>query len=375
MRKNVLPFILSLLLCALAFDVPRAATHAAAAPTDSNAGAQESSWQSYTFHGEEFSASLPEMPALDHTSRIVNGNPNLFDTARNYAAYGNNVVYLIRAYDKPREREDLNYFAREYVRGMVYEGRVIQLKVQQELPRGKFSGRQYVIASDTHPTTIAQSSIQVFLTPRHAYVLRAVGADDTHPDVQRFFSSFVLSESPGGRLIVDESKLPQPPVVYATDVALEDYKLPKGGDAAAKATAPPPNAEASTEAGKARSAGENSKTAAPSTDSTADSTTVSNGGQQIFKIKEVTRRAQVIYKPEPRYTEKARRNQTTGVVRLRIVLSATGKVTNIVVLKYLPDGLDERAVFAASHIKFIPAIKDGRPVSQYVLIEYNFNIY
>jgi TonB family protein len=366
MRKNVLPFILSLLLCALPLDVPLAASHARAARIG-DAQPQQAAWQSYTFYGEEFSASLPEMPVLDHTSRTVNGNPNLFDTARNYAAYGNDIVYLIRAYDKPRAREDLNYFAREYVRSLVYPGRVIQLKVQSELPRGKFNGRQYSIASDTHPTTIAQSSIQIFLTARHAYALRAVGADDNHPDVQRFFSSFVLSESPGGRLIVDESKLPQPPVVYATDVVSDDYKLSPGDDAKAKAGTPETNAEAGTEAGKNQRRSENSKTAAPLADS--------NDGERIYKIKEVTRRAQAIYKPEPGYTEKARRNQTTGVVRLRVVLSATGKVANIVVVKFLPDGLDEKAVFAASHIKFIPALKDGRPVSQYVLIEYNFNIY
>ncbi|HEV2802640.1 MAG TPA: energy transducer TonB [Pyrinomonadaceae bacterium] len=363
MRKNVSPFVLSLLLCAFIFDVSLAATHAAAFDD----AEPQAAWQSYTFYGEEFSALLPEMPVLDHTSRIVNGNRNLFDTARNYAAYGNNIVYLIRAYDKPREREDLNYFAREYVRSLVSAGRVIQLKVQQELPRGKFSGRQYVIASDTHPTSIAQSSFYVFLTTRHAYVLRAVGADDNHPEVQRFFSSFVLSDSPGGRLVVDESKLPPPPVVYASDVALEDYKMSPDGDATAKGTAPKTNAAVGMEAGKEQSTSENSKTAAQPADS--------KDGQQIYKIKEVTHRAQVIYKPEPFYTEKARKNQTTGVVRLRLILSATGKVTNIVVLKFLPHGLDEKAVFAASHIKFIPAMKDDRPVSQYILIEYNFNVY
>src|ERR671939_458012 len=35
----------------------------------------------------------------------------------------------------------------------------------------------------------------------------------------------------------------------------------------------------------------------------------------------------------------------------------------------------EAAVAAARSIKFIPAQKDGRAVSQYVTIEYNFNIY
>jgi hypothetical protein len=57
------------------------------------------------------------------------------------------------------------------------------------------------------------------------------------------------------------------------------------------------------------------------------------------------------------------------------VLAASGKVINIVPLSRLADGLTEKAMLAASHIKFIPAIKEGRYVSQYVTIEYNFNIY
>ncbi|MCA1556179.1 MAG: energy transducer TonB [Acidobacteria bacterium] len=41
----------------------------------------------------------------------------------------------------------------------------------------------------------------------------------------------------------------------------------------------------------------------------------------------------------------------------------------------LRDGLSEMSVNAARGIRFTPATKDGRPVSQYVQVEYNFNIY
>jgi len=94
-----------------------------------------------------------------------------------------------------------------------------------------------------------------------------------------------------------------------------------------------------------------------------------------FRVSEVTRRAQIIAKPEPLYTEEARRNQVTGTVRLRLILSASGQVTGITPLTKLPDGLTERAIEAARKINFTPAEKDGRKVSQYVTIEYNFNIY
>jgi hypothetical protein len=44
-------------------------------------------------------------------------------------------------------------------------------------------------------------------------------------------------------------------------------------------------------------------------------------------------------------------------------------------LATLPEGLTEQAIEAARDIEFKPASKDGRPVSQYVTVEYNFNIY
>jgi hypothetical protein len=38
-------------------------------------------------------------------------------------------------------------------------------------------------------------------------------------------------------------------------------------------------------------------------------------------------------------------------------------------------GLTEQAIKAARRIKFIPATKDGQPVSTYIQLEYNFNLF
>jgi TonB family protein len=94
-----------------------------------------------------------------------------------------------------------------------------------------------------------------------------------------------------------------------------------------------------------------------------------------FKQNEVTRKAIITSKPEPGFTEDARKNNVTGVVRLRAILSASGGVTGISVVKGLPDGLTEKAIAAARQIRFTPAEKDGHAVSQYIVLEYNFNIY
>jgi TonB family protein len=96
---------------------------------------------------------------------------------------------------------------------------------------------------------------------------------------------------------------------------------------------------------------------------------------RIFSPKDVTSKARVLSKPEPQYTEEARKNQVTGTVILRAVFSSTGQVTNISARAGLPYGLTERAIAAARQIKFTPATKDGRPVSMYIQLEYNFNLY
>jgi TonB family protein len=96
---------------------------------------------------------------------------------------------------------------------------------------------------------------------------------------------------------------------------------------------------------------------------------------KVFNQNEVTQKARILSKPSPEYTEEARVKQTTGTVRLRAVLSSSGQVMSIRPLNQLPYGLTDKAIAACRRIQFSPALKDGRPVSQYVTLEYNFNIY
>ena len=96
---------------------------------------------------------------------------------------------------------------------------------------------------------------------------------------------------------------------------------------------------------------------------------------RVYPAPQVTERARVIAKPEPQYTEEARRNAVTGSVVLRVVFSRNGEVTNIRAVQSLPFGLTERAIAAARMIRFRPASRDGHPVNVYMQLEYNFNLY
>jgi TonB family protein len=73
---------------------------------------------------------------------------------------------------------------------------------------------------------------------------------------------------------------------------------------------------------------------------------------------------------------KVANNATPIVVRLKVTFPASGKITEIDMVK--PSGcghFDKQAVKAAKKIKFKPAVKNGEPVSVIKLIEYALTSY
>jgi TonB family protein len=96
---------------------------------------------------------------------------------------------------------------------------------------------------------------------------------------------------------------------------------------------------------------------------------------RVFAQREVDVKPQLLERPKPSYTDSARQNNVQGKVVLRVVLSANGSVGSISAISGLSHGLTEKAIAAARRIKFVPAQKDGRPVSVSVTVEYNFSVY
>lgn len=106
-----------------------------------------------------------------------------------------------------------------------------------------------------------------------------------------------------------------------------------------------------------------------------DSPGSASESKRIYTSRELIIKARILKKPEAEYTDEARNHQITGTVVLRAVLASDGYVRQIRPVATLPYGLTWRAILAARRIRFIPATIDGRPVSQYIQIEYNFNLY
>ena len=154
---------------------------------------------------------------------------------------------------------------------------------------------------------------QIFKTKSHLYQFGALGADIEDPRLKQFFSSIVLGGQRSGTLLED---------------GIGRVPPPESGDS-----------------------------------------------ESVYTRKEVDRTPLIIMQPEPSYTETARQNGITGTVVLKVVFSANGAVTGVTVVADLPMGLKERAIVAARQIKFLPASKDGKFVSMWMQLEYNFNLY
>jgi|SRR6266404_1016387 len=94
------------------------------------------------------------------------------------------------------------------------------------------------------------------------------------------------------------------------------------------------------------------------------SVVVAQSVDKVYEPTEVDRKTKITLKPQPPYTEEARKHEIEGKVVLRVVLRASGEITDVEVLQGLPYGLTEQCIKVVRKIKFEPAIKDGRAVSQ-----------
>ena len=79
-------------------------------------------------------------------------------------------------------------------------------------------------------------------------------------------------------------------------------------------------------------------------------------------------------RPEPEYSEEARRAKWQGAVVLQVVIDESGVPQDIHVVRSLGLGLDEKAIEAVQQWRFKPGLKDGKPVPVSANIEVNFRL-
>ncbi|MDH3746320.1 MAG: energy transducer TonB, partial [Acidobacteriota bacterium] len=96
-------------------------------------------------------------------------------------------------------------------------------------------------------------------------------------------------------------------------------------------------------------------------------------GKALFVKGDITHPRKV-NAPHPFYTEVARKERIQGLVILQALITETGEVEEIEVLKGLPYGLEETAIEALKQWTFEPATLDGKPVSVYYNLTFNFRL-
>jgi len=82
----------------------------------------------------------------------------------------------------------------------------------------------------------------------------------------------------------------------------------------------------------------------------------------------------VLVKVDPEYSDEARKAKYSGTVVVRIDVNTSGQVTHATVTRSLGMGLDEKAIEAVTKWRFMPAMKDGKPVDAQSEVSMNFRL-
>lgn len=84
---------------------------------------------------------------------------------------------------------------------------------------------------------------------------------------------------------------------------------------------------------------------------------------------------QLIYSPEPSFSDEARKAKFQGIVVLVLVVGKDGRPYNIHVRQSLGMGLDEKAIDAVKNWRFRPARFNGQPVATRIAVQVDFHLY
>jgi periplasmic protein TonB len=97
-------------------------------------------------------------------------------------------------------------------------------------------------------------------------------------------------------------------------------------------------------------------------------------GGGAFKIGGGVSAPVATFKPEPEYSEEARKAKYQGEVWLSVIVDEKGVPQEIKVTRKLGLGLDEKAIEAVRKWRFKPGMKDGKPVPVLATIAVSFHL-
>ncbi len=97
-------------------------------------------------------------------------------------------------------------------------------------------------------------------------------------------------------------------------------------------------------------------------------------GAHLADTGPATTSVEILFKPNPAYTEEARGLKLEGEVLLEVLFGANGTLHVNRVVRGLGHGLDENAIAAANKMRFKPALRTGQPVDSTAIVHVVFQM-
>jgi TonB family protein len=149
-------------------------------------------WQRYKVAGEEFSVSLPALPAMTTLDTLI--APSKRRITRVLGSYADGVAYAITTYENPVGQSLDDFVDRSKQR----RSRLREWTGQTDVTVDGFTGRQFSIAERG-----VSGLVQFFRTKNHLYQFEAMGAASNDPRIQQFFTSLRLGKKTEGTDVHD----------------------------------------------------------------------------------------------------------------------------------------------------------------------------
>jgi TonB family protein len=197
-------------------------------------------------------------------------------------------------------------------------------------------------------------------------VLPGTKGDLPKPTMQQFTPPIVVTRNATPRVPME------PGVVVPPDIKLPPGKVPNVGDPMAKILRGPH----SNGTGSGGGIGSGSGGGVGSGHGSGVGPGSGGGiGGGVFRVGGGVSPPRPIYRPEPEFSDEARKVKHQGIVMLQLVVDADGLPRNIQISRALGMGLDEKAIETVGTWRFEPARKNGQPVPVLINVEVDFSMH
>lgn len=254
-----------------------------------------------------------------------------------YKKKGEFLSGLYKAYSK-----DVYYFVASYKNTDVYQSNAVidfaklYDPVGKEVFFGNIKGTKYSFEDSEH----FFNEIISVITQKRIYTFHILSENKDNLLNDKSISSIEFSENSQNKVLVNTNKKPTKSKVDST------------------------NKTTSTADGKVADSNQSDK---------------SNGigftYPDLTKLKVKDSALKILAKPRPPYTELAREYNFQGFVMLRVTFLENGKIGDVSAVEKIPLGLTDNAIKAVRSMRFVSAIRGGKPFSVVKIVQYNFSIY